>query len=267
MTDPVNTIKEINPANPPAPLSQAARDEITALAARQRRANGILMKGINFVGGQVEDGLKVLPDGTRDQIDKLARSALRQSFDAAHKSSKGIGRNIGSDRVHKILATLSGAVGGLGGLPTALAELPVATTVIFRAVHHVAVEYGEDPDAEATCMECLAVFGAGGPGTDDDGVDTAFIGARLSLSGAAVNGLISRVAPRFAAVLSQKLASQAVPILGAAAGAGTNYAFIDYYVAMAHVHFGLRKLARAHGDAAVADYFHKVLAEGKLPQT
>jgi len=88
----------------------------------------------------------------------------------------------------------------LGGLPTALAELPVATTVIFRAVHHVAVEYGEDPDAEATCMECLAVFGAGGPGTDDDGVDTAFIGARLSLSGAAVNGLISRVAPRFAAV-------------------------------------------------------------------
>ena len=129
MTDPVNTIKEINPANPPVPLSQAARDEITALAARQRRANGILMKGINFVGGQVEDGLKVLPAGTRDQIDKLARSALRQSFDAARKSSKGIGSNIGSDRVHKILATLSGALGGLGGLPTALAELPVATTV------------------------------------------------------------------------------------------------------------------------------------------
>ena len=82
-----------------------------------------------------------------------------------------------------------------------------------------------------------------------------------------MNGLISRVAPRFATVLSQKLASQAVPILGAAAGAGTNYAFIDYYVAMAHVHFGLRKLARDHGDAAVTDYFHKVLAKGKLPQT
>jgi hypothetical protein len=267
MSEQTNTIKEINPANPPVPLSQAARDDIAALAARQRRANGGLMKAINFVGGQVEDGLKMLPAGTRGQIDELARSALRQSFDAAHMSSKGMGQNIGSDRVHKILGTLSGALGGLGGLPTAIAELPVATTVIFRAVHHVAVEYGEDPDAEATRMECLAVFGAGGPGTEDDGVDTAFIGARLSISGAAVNGLISRVAPRFAAVLSQKLASQTVPILGAAAGAGTNYAFVDYYVAMAHVHFGLRKLSRAHGDAAVSDYFHKVLAEGKLPQT
>jgi hypothetical protein len=209
----------------------------------------------------------MLPTGARTQIDEMARTALRQSFDAAHKSSKGMGQKFGSDRAHKILATISGALGGLGGLPTALAELPVATTVIFRAVHHVAVTYGEAPDSEVTRMECLAVFGAGGPGGGDDGVNTAFIGARLSLSGAAVNGLISKVAPRFAAVLSQKLAAQAVPILGAAAGAGTNYAFVDYYVAMAHVHFGLRKLARTHGDVAVSDYFHKVLAEGKLPQT
>ena len=258
MNDAMNPIREINPTNPPTPLDQVARDEIARLAARQRNANGVLMSAINFVGGQVEDGLKLLPSGTRTHIDELARTALRQSFDVAHKSRKGVGRNVGSDRMHKIIGTLSGAIGGIGGLPTAIAELPVATTVIFRAVHHVAVEYGEDPDAEATRMECLAVFGAGGPGSTDDGVDTAFIGARLSISGAAVNGLISKVAPRFAAVLSQKLASQAVPILGAAAGAGTNYAFVDYYVAMAHVHFGLRKLARVHGEQAVADYFHSL---------
>ena len=267
MDDPDTLMKDINPSNPPEPLTDAARAEIAALAARQRKANGMLMSAINFVGGQVEDGLKLLPAGTRDQIDDLARAALRQSFDVAHKSRGGMGRNIGSDRVHKILGTLSGALGGFGGLPTAIAELPVATTVIFRAVHHVAVAYGEDPDAEETRMECLAVFGAGGPGGEDDGVDTAFIGARLSISGAAVNGLISKVAPRFAAVLSQKLASQAVPVLGAAAGAGTNYAFVDYYVSMAHVHFGLRKLARVHGEKAVTDHFHKVLAAGNLPQT
>ena len=262
-----NLLTEVNQSDPPAPLSQSAKDQIAQLAARQKRANGVLMSAINFVGGQVEDGLKLLPAGTRTQVDELARSALRQSFDVAHKSRQGMGRSVGSDRMHKIIGTVSGAFGGLGGLPTAIAELPVATTVIFRAVHHVAVEYGEDPDAEATRMECLAVFGAGGPGTDDDGVDTAFIGARLSISGAAVNGLISKVAPRFAAVLSQKLATQAVPILGAAAGAGTNYAFVDYYVAMAHVHFGLRKLARTYGDKAVTDHFHTVLAAGNLPQT
>lgn len=260
MNKTTRTLKEINPANPPAPLDQAARDEIARLALRQRKANGVLMSAINFVGGQVEDGLKMLPAVVRGQVNEVARIALRQSFDVAHKSRQGMGRNLGSDRMHRIMGTLSGALGGLGGLPTAIAELPVATTMIFRAVHHVAVECGEDPDAETTRMECLAVFGAGGPSGDDDGIDTAFIGARLSLSGAAVNALISRVAPRFAAVLSQKLATQAVPILGAAAGAGTNYAFMDYYVAMAHVHFGLRKLARTHGQEAVTEEFHRVLA-------
>jgi len=263
----MTAMKEINPADPPKPLSDVAKADIADLVARQRKANGALMTAINFVGGQVEDGLKLLPASARDQIDDLARAALRQSYDLASKSRSGRGQSIGSDRVHKILGTLSGALGGIGGLPTALAELPVATTVIFRAVHHVAVAHGEDPDAEETKMECLAVFGAGGPGTDDNGVDTAFIGARLSLSGAAVNGLIGKVAPKFAAVLSQKLATQAVPILGAAAGAGTNYAFVDYYVSMAHVHFGLRRLARIYGDQAVTDHFHAVLAESRLSQT
>jgi len=258
---------ELHGTDQPAPLDDAARAEIAQLARRQMRANGVLMSAINFVGGQVEDGLKMLPPGTRVQVDELARFALRRSFDVAARSRKGMGRDFGSDRMHKIIGTLCGALGGVGGLPTALAELPVATTVIFRAVHHVAVEYGEDAEAEETRAQCLAVFGAGGPGAADDGVNTAFIGARMSISGAAVNGLIRKVAPRFAAVLSQKLASQAVPLLGAAAGAGTNYAFVDYYVAMAHVHFGLRRLARRHGETAVTDEFHRVLAASKLPQT
>ena len=265
MTEPGTFMKEINPADPPAPLTDAARAEIAALAMRQRKANGMLMTAINFVGGQVEDGLKMLPAGAKSQIDEVARAALRQSYDLASKSRTGMGQTIGSDRLHKMMGALSGAIGGFGGLPTALAELPVATTLIFRAVHHVAAEHGEDPEAVETRIECLAVFGAGGPGGVDDGIDTAFIGARLSLSGAAVNGLISKVAPKFAAMLSQKLATQAVPLLGAAAGAGTNYAFVDYYVAMAHVHFGLRRLARIHGDAAVSDAFHAALAAAKLP--
>jgi uncharacterized protein (DUF697 family) len=55
--------------------------------------------------------------------------------------------------------------------------------------------------------------------------------------------LIAKVAPRLATVLGQKLAAQTVPVLGAAAGAATNYAYTSYYQQMAHVHFGLRRLA------------------------
>jgi uncharacterized protein (DUF697 family) len=50
-------------------------------------------------------------------------------------------------------------------------------------------------------------------------------------------------------VLGQKLAAQTVPILGAAAGAATNYAYTSYYQEMAHVHFGLRRLALDSGSS------------------
>ncbi len=253
-------LKEVNPENPPPALSQAAKEEIAAIAQRQVRANGVLMKAINFVGNQVEDGLKMLPKSVRSQLDEVAKTALRQSYELASKSRGGVGEKIGSDGLHKAAGTISGAFGGIGGLPTALAELPVATTLIFRAVQNVAAEYGEDPLSEETRLECLAVFGAGGPGKDDDGIDTSFLGARLSISGAALSGLLRKVAPRFAAMLSQKLSTQAVPILGAAAGAGTNYAFVNYYVSIAHVHFGLRKLGRLYGEQAVTDEFHRALA-------
>lgn len=260
---------EINPDDPPAPLTEAAREAVVALALRQGRASGVLMKAILFVGGQVEDGLKLLPKTMRAQVELTARVALRHSYDlAARTRAPGaldrVTRRVASDRAHRVMGVVSGALGGLGGLPTALAELPVATTVIFRAVQGVAEAYGEDPLSEETRIECLRVFGAGGPGAGDDGINTSFIGARMSLSGVALNRLIARIAPQFAAVLSQKLAAQTVPLLGAAAGAGTNYAFVSYYVEMAHVHFGLRHMIRVHGERAVLDLFHKTLAEGQV---
>ncbi|GGL76052.1 EcsC family protein [Wenxinia marina] len=259
-------LREINPDQPPAPLDEAAEEKVRELAARQRAANGIIMRAISFAGGQVEDGMKMLPKGARSQIEGAARAALTRAYEAASASRRGpFGDRIASDRAHRVIGTLSGALGGLGGLPTALAELPVATTVIFRAVQGVAAAHGEDPATPETRAECLRVFGAGAPGDSDDGIDTSFVGARLSITGPALHKLIGKVAPRFAAVLGQKLASQAVPIIGAAAGAGTNYAFVDYYVEIAHVHFGLRELARTHGEEAVLDLFHRTLAERQVP--
>ena len=53
----------------------------------------------------------------------------------------------------------------------------------------------------------------------------------------------STIACRFLPPPGQKLAAQMVPVLGAAAGAATNYTYTSYYQQMAHVHFGLRRLA------------------------
>jgi len=136
-----------------------------------------------------------------------------------------------------------GAAGGAGGLPTALAELPVTTTLLLRVIQGVAVEHGFDAHAENVQFDCVQVFSAAGPLSEDDGADLAFLSARVALSGRAMQAVIAKVAPRLALVLGQKLAAQAVPVLGAVAGAATNYAYTSYYEDMAHVHFGLRKLA------------------------
>lgn len=258
-------MKVIDPDVHLLPFDGPAQDRVAALARRQRKAGGLLMQAITFVGGQIEDGMKLLPKGVRSQIETVARTALTRSYEAASQSRGGAVSRIAGDRVHRVLGTVSGALGGLGGLPTALAELPVATTIIFRAVQDVASRYGEDPASPETRAECLRVFGAGAPGEADDGIDTSFIGARLSLTGPALHAMIGKIAPKFAAVLSQKLATQAVPILGAAAGAGTNYAFVDYYVEVAHVHFGLRQAVRDHGEDVVLSHFHKALAEARMP--
>ena len=73
--------------------------------------------------------------------------------------------------------------------------------------------------------------------------ESGCLSARMALSGTAMQAVIARVAPRLATVLGQKLAAQAVAVLGAATGAATNYAYTSYYTDMAHVHFGLRRLA------------------------
>ena len=255
-------MKLINPDDPPAPLDDAARATVAGLARRQVGANGLLMKAIAFVGGGLEDGLKILPKGLRDPVEQAAQAALWQAYRLAETSrTRGPVTRLTGDRTHRLLATLSGALGGAGGLPTALAELPVATTLIFRAVQDVAAQYGEDPATDATRAECLRVFGAGADGT----LDTAWIGARLTLTGPAIHALIAKVAPRFGLVVGQKLLGQAVPVIGAVAGAGTNWAFMRFYTDMAHVHFGLRAAARQHGDTAVLDHFHATLAAARLP--
>ena len=266
MPDTKPKMKTVNPEDAPKPLSETSQKRIAALAHRQAKAGGVLMKVVSYAGSRVEGSMQKLPNAARNQIEAGARRALEHSYHAAARSREaGPLARISGDRAHKLAATLSGALGGLGGLPTALAELPVATTVIFRAVQDVAEHYGEDPSTAETRAECLRVFGSGGPGEADDGIDTAFLGARLSLTGPALSRLLNTVAPRFASVLGQKLATQTIPVIGAAAGAGTNYAFVDYYVEMAHVHFGLRQIARDNDMDLIADHFHKTLEDRQLP--
>ncbi len=229
---------------------QEVARRLEALARTHARAATPALQVLNMIGGQAETLLDRLPPQVRVRLEEATEQALLAAMEAAHRSRGTVADSPGW--MTRALSTAMGAAGGWGGLPTALAELPATTTILLRAIQDVAVEHGFSPEEQGVRHDCVQVFAAAGPLDHDDGADLAFLSTRLAVTGATVQTVIARVAPRLATVLGQKLAAQTVPVLGAAAGAATNYAYASYYQQMAHVHFGLRRLAieadRDHAD-------------------
>ncbi|MBA98538.1 EcsC family protein [Sulfitobacter sp.] len=226
-------------SNLPRVIDVEAR--LDQIAARYKSAGGLGINVLNVIGGSAEGLIDRLPSVVRQNLESATVKALHQAMKAATSS-----RSLVPDQkswLNQAVSAAMGAAGGAGGLPTAMAELPVTTTLLLRVIQGVAVEHGFDPLSENVQFDCVQVFSAAGPLSDDDGADLGFLSARVALSGRAMQAVIAKVAPRLAVVLGQKLAAQAVPVLGAVAGAATNYAYTSYYQDMAHVHFGLRKLA------------------------
>ena len=236
----------------PAPLEREA--ELDRLAARMRAASGVGVQLLNTLGTQAEGLLRFLPDAVRGGLTKATTAALEHAFDAAAYSRGGRIPD-SPDWITRALTLGTGAAGGAGGLPSALAELPVTTTVILRAIQATAEEHGFDPTDPHVRAACLRVFAASGPLDDAKDADLSFLTLRLTVTGKSVQSLIAKVAPRFAIPLGQKLAAQAVPVIGAIAGAATNWVFTAYYQEVAHVQFGLMRLSEQTGEPldALAD--------------
>ncbi|GJD93687.1 hypothetical protein OCOJLMKI_0883 [Methylobacterium iners] len=176
-----------------------------------------------------------------------------------------------SDRSHKAMAALSGALGGAFGLATLAVELPVSTTLMLRSIAEIARREGEDLSDPANALACMQVFALGGrSGAETALNESGYFAVRAALAKtmaeaaryAGNRALLEEAAPalirfsaqiaaRFGIVVSQKVAAQAVPILGAVGGAAVNAAFMDHFQSTARAHFAIRRLERIYGQAAV----------------
>lgn len=242
---------------PPQPSSDLVAS-VAELARRYKRANGPVIRLVNRLGGTLEHQLSALPDSFRSQIERATAQALEASYGMAARTP-----DLGA-RGPMAAVIAAGAAGGAGGLPTAVAELPVTVTLFLNAIRAEARDAGLDPNEDWVRAECLQVFAAGSPLAQDDGVNTSFIGSRLALTGSTVRNLIASIAPKLAAVLGQKLAAQAVPVLGAVSGAALNAAFLSYYREIARVRFGLLRLGQLHGTEAVEAEFRLATTPPKV---
>jgi uncharacterized protein (DUF697 family) len=174
---------------------------------------------------------------------------------------------------HAGAAAATGAVGGFFGLAGLAVELPISTGIMLRSIAVTAHECGEDVTQYETLLECLAVLSQGGPSEADDAMNDSYYTSRVAMAAMtreaakyiggvsakqfakdvargtapAIVRLIAQVAGRFNVVVGQKLAAQAVPIVGAVGGAGINLAFADHFNKVAKYHFGIRRLEREHG--------------------
>ena len=232
---------------------------------------GIAAQLANAVGAPLEYVVtRRLPKAVTRLINALVRKALEQALRAAMATLGGDAASAPRTRAHTAAAAASGAVGGAFGLAGLAIELPVTTTLILRSIAEIARAEGEPLDDPATTLACFEVLTMGGRAESDDGAESGYFAARAVLAQqvaaaaehVAVHGLVGKGGPlivqllaavsaRFSVNISQKLALQAVPLVGAATGAALNTLFMRHFQAMARGHFTVRRLERTYGAEAI----------------
>jgi hypothetical protein len=213
------------------------------------------------LGGGIEAQMAKLPEGVRNEIERVVTAALLRAHSAA--AAGQYAPDIGPNGA-KFAAMATGAVGGAAGLAGSLVELPLTITVMLHAIRAEALAAGYDPDDPAVRMTCVEVFAAGSPLQSDDGVNTAFLSARMAVAGNGFQRILAVVVPRLSLILGEKLALQAVPLIGAVTGAALNAMFLTYYREMARIRFRLLRLAESHGAEAVLRGFSRAQAKPAL---
>jgi hypothetical protein len=231
----------------------------------------------DFIGQPVERFIEFLPANTSGKLQETVRTALYKLLDVSLKTLDEGRKGGASNLTHKIAGGVSGAFGGFFGAPALAVELPITTTIILRSIADIARSEGEDINGLDSRLACLEVFALGGRSQADDGAETGYYAVRAALAKAvsdaakhiaqkgltqegapAIARLVSQIASRFSTVVSEKIATQAVPVIGALGGASINLLFIDHFQDVARGHFIVRRLERVYDRGVVQREYARI---------
>lgn len=215
------------------------------------------------VGGAIEKTIAILPAQVSLSLNDITRTALEKSLEGAIFTLSSRKSSLPYNKTHKFFTCLSGAVGGAFGFSAITIELPISTTIILRSIADIARYHGENLSHPSTKMACLEVFALSD--NAKHGSETGYYAIRSLLARALsdastqlstptlskksapfVNKAIRQIAARFSLPVSEKIAAQSIPVIGALGGASINLLFISYFQNIAHAHFTLRHLERAY---------------------
>ncbi|MFL6798937.1 MAG: EcsC family protein [Xanthobacteraceae bacterium] len=271
------TMLQKHPSDPAALVATAAMSaaDLAALehAVHALEHPGLAARLANLVGKPIELVRGALPAAAADAISTAASKGIAFALKAALRTIGDTPRT-GSPLLHKAAAMATGAVGGAFGLAALAVELPVSTVIMLRSIAEIARAEGEDLADPESALACIQVFALGSGSGPQDATESGYFAVRGMLArtvseaaryvaerGLAIEGspmlvrFMGQVAARFGTVVTQKLAAQMVPIVGALGGAAVNYAFMEHFQETARGHFTVRRLERRYGKHLVrAEY-------------
>ncbi len=234
-------------------------------------SKSLAVKLFEVIGKPIEFGLENLPPGLKDIITEASYKAIEKAAKLAIITLDKDHKGKPLKRFHKGLVTIAGALGGFFGAPALLVELPITTTIMLRSIADIARSEGEDLSSPEAGLACVEVFAFGGKETSQEGAGIAgYISTRRCLEKEIARALeyvadrgissegapilvrfIVEVAERFGIQVTEKVAAQMIPAIGAAGGASVNLVFMDHYQNIAQGHFIIRRLERKYGKEVV----------------
>ena len=260
-------------------------DDLAALAeaVEHLEHTSLATRITNLLGRQIEFAGKLIPHSARAVATRATTMALRLALRMTLRSMD-VRQRPASRRLHRAMAAGSGALGGAFGFVALPVELPASTLLMLRSIADVARAEGEDLASPDTALACLQVFALGGRSSDDDNLESSYFAIRAVLAQTVSEAakymlqkgvvdetapvlvkLIAMIASRFGLVVSQKIAAQMVPVIGAVGGAAVNYAFVDHFQAIARGHFTVRRLERIYGTAVVQAEYEQLRMKDVTP--
>jgi hypothetical protein len=261
-----------------AQITGEDRDALrTAVKALERpslagRLTNLVGKPVELIGYALPSvASKAIVSATSKGLEAALKVALRTLPSSAWTHSQIL---------HRTLATASGAAGGAFGLAALPVELPVSTVIMLRSIADIARSEGEDLSDPEAALACIEVFALGGRAGSTDASESGYFAIRSILAKTVAEAarfvtergvinegapillkFVTQVAARFGVVVTQKVAAQALPVVGALGGAVVNYAFIEHFQDVARGHFTIRRLERIYGKERIRSEYD-LIADG-----
>jgi hypothetical protein len=229
-----------------------------------------------LVGKPTQAVLKRLPKRWHAVIGRATQAALFKGLEFVIVTMGETRPKASSDRLHKMLATTSGMIGGAAGLTSSLLELPISTCLILRSIADIARSEGHDIARLEVKLSCLEVLALSGQGANDEvpgegyWAVRGFLGKSVSEAAAYITEkglvdegapplakLIAKIAARFSTVVTEEMAAKAVPVVGAVAGGTINLLFMQHFQAIATGHFIIKRLEAKYGSERVERLYAK----------